>query len=140
MTIPTWPASLPKPERKPWSRSPFEARIKRQPEAGPPGYRRRFSSVAESVALSIVVSRAGKAVFDQFYEETTAFGGTPFYMPDPTTDGWALLDGAGNPMLTEGGQPILLSAIWLCLFGDDLPKESIEGVNFRMAFSVVVMP
>lgn len=140
MTIPTWPASLPKPERKTWSRSPLEARVKRQTEAGPPGYRRRFSSIAKPVALSIVVSRAGKAVFDQFYEETTAFGGRPFHMPDPTTDGWALLDGAGRPMLTEGGQPILMSAMWLCLFGDDVPKESIEGVNFRMAFSVMVMP
>ncbi len=140
MTIPTWPATLPKPERNTWSRSPLEARLKKQAEASPPAYRRRFSSVPKSVALSIVVSRAGKAVFDQFYEETTSFGAKPFYMPDPTTDGWALLGGDGNPLLTEGGQPILLSAQWLVFFGDDLPKEAIQGIEFRMSFSVTVMP
>ncbi|PKR90866.1 hypothetical protein CXZ10_05820 [Pleomorphomonas diazotrophica] len=140
MTIPTWPASLPKPERDSWSQSPFEARRKRQTEGLPPAFSRRFSGVPETVALSIVVSRAGRAVFDQFYKEDTSFGAKPFYMPDPTTDGWALLDGAGNPMLTEGGQPILLSAQWLVFFGDDLPKQTIEGVRFRLAFSVMVMP
>jgi hypothetical protein len=140
MTIPTWPSTLPRPERDSWSRSPLEARFKKQAEASPPAYRRRFSGVPKSVALSIVVSRAGKAVFDQFYEEDTAFGAKPFYMPDPTTDGWALLDGAGRPMLTADGLPILLSGQWLVFFGDDLPKESIQGVEFRMSFSVTVMP
>lgn len=140
MTIPTWPATLPKPERDTWSRSPLEARLKKQAEASPPAYRRRFSSVPKSVSLSIVVSRAQKAQFDQFYEETTSFGAKAFYMPDPTTDGWALLGGDGRPLLTAGGSPILLSARWLVFFGDDLPKEGIEGVKFRMSFSVTVMP
>lgn len=140
MTVPVWPATLPRPERDPWSLSPFEARRKRETEAVPPAYGRRFSGVPKSVTLSIVVSRAGKAVFDQFFEETTAYGAKPFFMPDPTTDGWALLGGDGKPVLTEGGQPILLSAQWLVFFGDDLPKESIQGVQFRKSFSVTVMP
>ena len=140
MTIPAWPSTLPRPERDSWSRSPSEARLKRQSEAGPPAYRRRYSSVPKSVALSIVVSRAGKAVFDQFHDETTAFGSKPFWMPDPTTDGWALLDGAGRPMLTADGAPILLAGRWLCFFGDEMPKESIAGVEFRLSFAVTVMP
>lgn len=50
-----------------------------------------------------------------------------------------MLDNAGNPLLS-GGVPLLLSARWLVSFGDQLPQESIQGTEFRKAFSVVVMP
>lgn len=140
MTIPVWPTVLPRPERNTWQKSPLEARLKRNSETGPPGYRRRFSGVPYSVNLSIVVDRNGKAVFDTFHKTTTKAGATPFYMPDPTTDGWQLFTSAGVPLLTSAGQPILMSARWLCLFGDQLPAETIVGVEFRISFSVTVMP
>lgn len=138
--IPVWPSELPKPERNTWQKSPMEARLKRRNDAGPPGYRRRFSSVAKSVNLSILVDRNGKAIFDNFFEQDTAFGSKPFTMPDPTTDGWALLTSEGAPLLTSEGVPILLAARWLCLFGDQQPSEAIVGVGFRISFSVAVMP
>lgn len=114
--------------------------MKRRAELGPPGYRRRFSSVAKLVTLSIVIGRDKKAIFDQFFDERTAGGTLPFYMPDPTTDGWPLLSSDGLPLLTGSGVPLLLASRWLCLFGDTLPTETILGVQFRMSFSVVVMP
>ncbi|QEW21228.1 hypothetical protein LA6_003436 [Marinibacterium anthonyi] len=99
-----------------------------------------YSSVARQVSLAIECSRAQKAVFDQFFEETTGFGALPFTMPDPTTDGWPLLADDGAPLLTTAGQPILLARQWLCLFGRETPQETLRGVTFRIAFSVSVMP
>lgn len=140
MTIPFWPSALPRPERDTWSKSPLEARVKKRPEAGPPSYRRRFSGVAKTVHLSTMITRAQKAIFDDFYENKTSFGSKLFTMPDPTTDGWALLDSQGRQMLTSLGVPILLSATWLCFFGDDQPVETVVGMRFRITFTVAVMP
>lgn len=140
MTVPVWPASLPRPDRETWQRTPQEARIKRQSTNGPPGYRRRFSSVAQMVTLSLTLTRADAAVFDMFFQETTEQGARPFWMPDPTTDGWRLIAADGGGLLTHEGTPILISAWWLCLFGDSLPVESIVGSEFRKTFTVVVLP
>ncbi|MBC7313602.1 MAG: hypothetical protein H5U11_14005, partial [Rhizobium sp.] len=71
MTVPSWPSTLPRPERNTWQETPMEARLKRNPEAGPPGYRRRFSGVPEAVSLSILVDRNNKAVFDNFRKDLT---------------------------------------------------------------------
>ena len=135
-----WPEDLPRPERESWQSKPQDARLKRQNEAGPPGYRRRFSSVATIVNLSLVLTRHEKAVFDAFFAEDTAHGSRLFTMPDPTTDGWTLLTDAGAGMLTADGAPILLSATWLCSFGDQTPSESLQGLEFLKTFSVVVLP
>ena len=135
-----WPASLPRPDRETWQRTPQEARIKRQATNGPPGYRRRFSAAAHLVTLSLTLTRADAAVFDRFHDEITAQGSLSFWMPDPTTDGWALIAAEGGALTTHDGTPILISAWWLCLFGDSLPVESIVGSEFRKTFSVVVLP
>ncbi len=140
MTIATWPEELPKPERKTFQLTYLDPRLKRQGDAGPPAYRRRFSSVARPVTLSIVATRSERAIFETFFVERTAHGALPFYMPDPTTDGWPLLLDDGRPLLTSDGQPILIAARWLCLFGDSLPMITVIGVNFRVTFNIWVMP
>ncbi len=139
--IATWPDTLPHPERKTWNLQHQDARRKRQPESGPPGYRRRFSSAADFVSLSVVLTRAEKAVFDQFYRHDCAGGSRLFWMPDPTTDGWALLYTDGQPLLVDDSTPLLISATWLCAWGDEPPQESVVGqVEFRKTFQIVVMP
>lgn len=141
MTIQTWPASLPRPERSTWQRSSQDARRKRTPSAGSPSYRRRYSNAALVVSLSVVLTRQLKAEFDQFYHEACQEGASLFWMPDPTTDGWPMLTSQGEPMMTADGKPLLLSAQWLCAWGDDLPVETVEGqIEFRKTFSVVVVP
>ncbi|WP_102226925.1 hypothetical protein [Acidimangrovimonas sediminis] len=140
MTVPSWPSELPKPTRSDWQGQYDDPRLKRARDTGPPGYRRRWSSVARQVSLAIIIPRALKQVFDTFFAETTAFGSLPFWMPDPTTDGWALLSADGTPILNGAGAPLLLSARWLCLFGDQLPVETVKGPEFKIAFSVSVMP
>lgn len=137
--IQTWPTSLPRPERNSWQSQPQDARRKRQPEMGPPAYRRRFSRAPLKISLSLVLTRDLKAVFDGFFHDTCAEGSLLFRMPDPTTDGWAALTSGGAPILAGDGSPILLSASWLCAWGDQLPVETVTGVEFRTTFSVVVM-
>ncbi len=140
MSTPIWPSSLPRPERQTWQAQLQDARQKRQSEAGPPAYRRRFSSVARLVQLSVLLDRTQKTVFDRFYEDTCAFGSTLFYMPDPTTDGWPLTTEAGEPLLTGAGDPLLAAAHWRGMWGDSVPVESLVGLEFRKTFSIVVMP
>lgn len=140
MTVPAWPSELPLPTQAGYRAVTDDPRLRRAAETGPPGYRRRYSSAARRVALSLMLSRSEKAVFDNFWRNTCAHGSLPFTMPDPVTDGWAALDAGGTPLLTEGGTPILLSASWVCLFGDGLPAESLRGVTFTVSFEVAVMP
>ena len=135
-----WPSDIPRPERSTWQLTPQDARRKIQSEAGPPRYRRRFSSAAKMVTLSVILSRNGKAIFDRFFHDDCAEGAHLFYMPDPTTEGWPLLAANGSPLLTSGGAPILLGGRWLCAWGDQLPAETVQGVEFKKTFSVVVMP
>ena len=135
-----WPSQLPNPNRSGYQTQLQDSRLRRSGEQGPPGYRRGWSAVPCNVSLSIEVTRADKAAFDLFYERTTSFGTLPFWMPDPTTDGWLLLDDQGQPIQDQSGTQILLAARWLCVFGDSTPIFSIRGVRFGIAFNVVVMP
>ncbi|WPY94673.1 hypothetical protein T8T21_00675 [Limimaricola variabilis] len=139
MSIATWPTVLPRPTRSDWQAQWDDPRQRRS-AGGPPGYRRRYSATAKSVSLRIDVPRADKTVFDIFYEKTTRMGSLPFWMPDPTTDGWPLLTADGDPVVDATGAPLLLSARWLCLFGAEPPVETMRGVRFQFAFSVSVMP
>lgn len=137
--IPSWPSVLPRPERRSYQVGRQDARLKRNPQAGPPAYRQRFSAVARLVSMSIVVTRARLAVFENFYTIDTAEGSLPFHMPDPLTDGWPLLTSDGQPLLMNG-VPLLMSRRWLVLFGDQTPTVSPAGIESRISFSVAVMP
>jgi len=140
MTLPAWPSGLPCPKRAGHQSQFDDPRLKKAADTGPPGYRRRWSSVARNVALAIEVTRAEKAIFDTFHQVTTQMGALPFTMADPTTDGWALLDNVGNPVLDGNDTPILLAAQWLCLFGEEMPLETFDVGLFQLSFSVWVLP
>ncbi len=140
MTLPQWPSVLPLPERDTYRRTPQDPRQKRQSEIGPPGYRRKSSSVAEQVTLSVTLTADHRAVFDNFYRIDAKRGTVLFEMPDPTTDGWGLATSDGAPLLTGSGAPLVMSAMWLCQFGDQVPEETISGIEFIKTFSIWVMP
>ena len=135
-----WPDQLPRPDRQGYQRSPQEARQQRSSDEGTAGWGRKYSNVAEDVSLVIQVTRNGKAIFENFYRDDTKRGAEPFFMPDPTTAGWALQMSGGAPLLLTGGMPILMGAQWLCMFSKQRWTETIVGVEFRIAFSVTVMP
>jgi hypothetical protein len=96
--------------------------------------------VAQLVTLSLLLNRDLRAVFDRFYDVDCAGGTRLFWMPDPTTDGWALLGTDGRPLLAGGRQPLLMSRRWLCAWGDAVPSEALVGLEFRKSFNLQVMP
>ncbi len=140
MTIPNWPDELPLPTQAGYSHQPDDPRTKRPREAGPPGYRRRFSSVARTMKLSIVVDRNERQIFWDFYRDDCGDGTKPFYMPDPVTDGWPFLTTDGVNLQTDDGTPMLLARTMLCLWDESVPSETIKGVQFEISYSVVEMP
>ncbi len=140
MTLSAWPSTLPKPNRDAHKAQFQEARLGRTRETGPPGFRRRWSSVARTVGLAVDVDRAGKSVLDAFFETTLKHGSLPFTMPDPVTDGWPLLTDAGAPVLDESGAQVLMSATWTCLFAEPPVEALTRPLWFRISFSVWVMP
>ena len=140
MSYPVWPFSSVQLEHGSWRRQRQEGRRLRQPDAGPPAARRRFSAVGSMVSLSVILSRSERAIFDRFFDEACHGGTSFFWMPDPMTDGWPLLDQAGRPLLDEDGSTLCASARLLCAWGQDLPVENRWGGAFRLTFNVVVMP
>lgn len=141
--IATWPSSLPPPQRDSWQLQPQDARRKRQSEAGPPAYRRRFSSVAQSVSMAVKLTHDQRAVFDSFYYETCQHGSIRFWMPDWGNDGWPLTTKSGEPLdvNAETGETLTISARWLCAWGDQLPSESmVDQVRFLKSFQIWVLP
>lgn len=135
-----WPSSLPRPDREGYQATPQEARRSFKGDYGPTRFRRQISNVATDVRLQLMLDRSQKAVFDNFFKRDTANGALLFWMPDPTTDGWPLLDHDGRRILDAAGRDILIAARWLCSFGEDQPSETIRGTLFIKSFSVLVMP
>lgn len=140
--IANWPAALPRPERNTWQLQPQDARRKRKNDTGMPGYRRRFSSIAKQVTLSLVLDHDQRGVFDRFFHETCQEGSIRFWMPDPTFEEWALTTEAGTPLLVSaaGAEQLTVSGLWLCAWGDQLPTETVEGIQFRKSFQIWVLP
>jgi len=138
--IPVWPTELPKPQRSGFQKQHQDPRLRRRAETGPPGYRRRFSSAAQFVSLSMSVTRDQVAIFENFHRNETALGTLPFVMPDPLTDGWELLTPDGEPLLAPDDEPVLIAAHWLCLFGESMPAITMRGIRFVITFPVTVMP
>lgn len=135
MSVAVWPSDLPRPLRASFSGRRIDQRIAKP---GPVrGYRRRATTLAKQYSLSLALDRSQKAVFDIFVDVTLSDGVLPFYMPDPTTDGWHVLDHNGVPLLQSEGVSLLLSARWLCQFAE-LPQEQLYGRGFLIQFEVVV--
>lgn len=138
--IASWPEELPRPDRNGWQRTAGEGRRRSQRDGGPPKVARRYSLVPDLVSMTIDVTRSEKARFDRFYRDELRRGTLPFLMPDPTTSGWQLLTGDEVPLVTDAGVPLLLEETWVCLFGENLPTETVYGVRFRISFDIAVMP
>lgn len=139
MSIPSWP-ELPLPTQAGYGFQPEDPRTKRTREAGPPGYRPRYSSVATTMRLGLDLDRNQREIFWDFYRKDCKNGSTTFTMADPITDNWPLLSIDGKPLLNEAGRPLLLAKRLLCLWGDEVPSETLEGLRFKLTFAISIMP
>lgn len=140
MTVPVWPADLPRPNRQGYGEQYIDPRRPKSGETGPPGKRLGALRAARTVAMTLRLERSEWAVFERFFETDINYGSLPFWMPAPTSDGWPLLTPDGVPLLAPDDTPLLMSATWLCLMGDDMPKSVPAGVQFHVSFTVTVLP
>lgn len=140
MTVAIWPDELPQPRRDGYAQQVTDPRMAKNTDTGPVGWRKRWSSTTRSMSLVLHATRAEKGVFDQFYKETSAFGALPFWMPDPVTDNWYLLNEDGERLLTSDGTPILMASRLLCLWGSEVPSDRFVGLSFEIKFQILVMP
>jgi hypothetical protein len=131
---------LPRPQRAGYARGQQDQRLLSQPESGPIRSRRRSSSAMSEVRLQIVVSREGRARFDRFFHEEIEDGAAQFIMEAPDTDGWPLKNEDGVHLLDENDEPLLMTEEWLCLLGREMPQTTPVGVEWRIDFSVLVLP
>jgi len=141
MTIPTFPADLPRPQVSGFSRQRADARRRRSFDAGPPRFSRRYSAVPVTWSMSMRLDAWQVAIFERFYIDACAEGSLPFYMTDYTVDGLPMLDEEGRPLLTEGGVPLLWSKVMLCTWGETPPQFGNPKITEQtVTFSVVEMP
>ncbi|MCT4554626.1 MAG: hypothetical protein N4A53_08065 [Pelagimonas sp.] len=140
MSVAIWPTDLPRPLRRPYSAQPHDLRRARQGSYGPPSYERASSARIRDMALSLALDPVQRDLFWHFFEDIVQDGIKPFWMPDPTRDGWQLYAPDGAALQTPDGQPLERSARLLCIFGSELPSETLQGQTFTLSFRVVVLP
>ena len=140
MTLPTYPTELPAPLADPYQVARGDGRILSRNDAGPPNIRSRYAEPVDAVQFSTFLDRSQLARFDRFYVEETKRGAKPFLIPDPGTDGWALLTDDGSPLLTDDGTPLLLAETWLVLFGQKLPVVTNKATYWTVSFELTVLP
>lgn len=117
-----------------------DGRLHTRNDAGPMRIRRKYSQVANTVAITIDVDRNQLARFDRFYNEEIGSGTLPFLMTDPMTAALPLLDADTIQLTTHDGKPLVCAATWVCLMGEQPPVRTPIGVRWRVSFQVMVMP
>jgi hypothetical protein len=141
MTVATWPSDLPAPELSGYQDIRQNARRARSDQNGPPRYSRRFSAVAEFVALQMTLTVEQLGIFESFFAETLIEGTQPFYMADPFRDNRWLMDSAGGIIQDSDGLPILVTVNRLCLWGGEPPLMVPRGMNdARVSFALSFLP
>lgn len=142
MTVPFWPVDLPQRVLvEGYSEGVGDGRIQQPMDAGPPKMRRRTSVATRPVRARLWVDFDGMARLKRFWAEGLAGGSLPFWFPDQTMDGLALLTADGAPLLTESGVPLVITSWWLVTFGQDgIAFDAQSGVLFGAAFSLDILP
>ncbi len=140
MTVPAWPATLPRPNREGYQHQAGDARRRTQPDAGPPRSSRKLSAVPDTVAMVFDLSTDQLGRLDRFFREDCRGGAKVFSMPNWPVHGLPLLSSTGEALLTSTGEPLVIAASWLCLFGDGLPSRVPLGHRWRASFQILVLP
>lgn len=142
MTVLVWP-----PEIGQWMTAPDftiaarDGRMKTPPEAGPVKLRRRFSSAPAPVAGQMRCTLNEKARMERFWDEETLGGVLPFTFPDQVYNNAPLLTEAGELILTEDDEAILIESYWLVQFAEPIQWRPIRGQGSWMAsISLNIMP
>lgn len=141
MALPVWPSSFPRPMLSGFGTVLPDGRQSTSMQAGPPRVRRRYSSAATIRQATMILDVNARQRFWRFWGDDTTGGSLPFLVPDWTLDGRPLATASGEILTTTDGVPLLVSAWHLALFGTDQPpSEAPLGVQFRMTFTLSILP
>ncbi|MFO1126381.1 MAG: hypothetical protein U1E25_14630 [Methylocystis sp.] len=142
MAVPSWPAELPQRVlRDGYSEKLRDGRLFSRTQSAPGKVRRRYSSAVLPITASIIIDETQKSRLERFWYEDTGGGTLPFVIPDQTHDGLPMLDNFGNPVITDAGAEILITANWLARFSENGgPQFTPWGLQFQAAFQLDVLP
>ncbi|CAN2532527.1 hypothetical+protein [Methylocapsa aurea] len=141
MALIYWPPELPQHVLQDgYSQGMRDGRMFSKMDRGPPKSRRRSSASAIKVQAKILVSVSTLARFDRFWNDETQEGSLPFVMPDQIYNGATLADGFGDDLLTDGGDSLVITRMWLVKFDEQSPQKTPWGALFYASFSLLIYP
>lgn len=121
-----------------------DARIRVDPDAGPPLMHRAYSLTVRPISFRVVTDRDGMSMLRNFWAHDLIGGVKPFVMPDLMLHGAVLTDENGNDLTDDddGGDAILNSAPIVVQFSEP-PREAVFGratLYISVSFSVIELP
>ncbi|WP_370194167.1 MULTISPECIES: hypothetical protein [Aurantimonas] len=144
MAIPVWPFTnsvAQRFQRDGYSRGAGDGRQFSPMGQGPAKARRRYSAVVRPISGSFIFSTNELARFERFWDEDTDGGVLPFLIIDAVNHDQPLLTDEGDVLTTEAGIPLLISAWWIVMFGQDAwSADAIGGDTYRVSMQLSVMP
>ncbi|WMT85560.1 hypothetical protein NO932_11540 [Pelagibacterium sp. 26DY04] len=140
MTLPAWPPELYRPLVDGFQRGTGDNRRFGQFDNAPPTVRRGTSKATESVSVSFVCSYDQKARFERFYDDECKEGAAVFTMPAWDSDGVYVLTADGIHLLDHEDDPLLVTSTWACLFGQGGATVTPFGLDWKVAFELVILP
>ena len=142
MPIPSWPIDLPQRlDIEGYGQSLADGRLRTTMEAGPVKMRRRSSAAMKPVQGQFLGFSDHFARLERFWVEEAGGGSLPFLIPDQTRDALALANEDGLQLLDDQGRPLLNTAWWFVLFGENPPTlAAVGGPIYRISLSLVILP
>ncbi len=142
MTVPLWPAQLRQFMSAPdFSTAPPDGRLRSPVDAGPAKLRRRVTVAIKPVSGSIRCDQDQMARLERFWLEDLRGGVLPFLFPDQVYNNALLCTEAGEPLLTEASDNLLVANWWLVQFAEPPPLRPLRRVTAHivtLSFNVLV--
>lgn len=144
MATPVWPFTnsvAQRFQRDGYSRGAGDGRQFSPMGQGPAKVRRRYSAVIRPVSGVFMLTTDQVARFERFWDEDTDGGSLPFLIIDAVNHDQPLLTDEGDVLTTEAGDPLLISAWWIVMFGEDAPSiVPVSHSHYRLSLELSVMP
>lgn len=118
-----------------------DGRLRTRMGSGQSKVRRLTGMPVKPLSAQAHYSRGELGRFWTWWEDDLRGGSLPFFMRNQIIDGRALLDDDFEEVTDEDDNPILITAWWLCLFGEGQPTETALGAElYRVAFELEILP
>lgn len=143
MTV-VWPSELPQSVTVTNHRQQIgDGRLRSSTDSGPGKVGRRFSSTIRPVSGDLIVTTSQKIRIERFWDVDTDGGTQPFLFPAIGTNGCALLDDEGVPLLDFDDVNLADCDWWLVRFSDQAdppPFDPRGNGEWTCSLALQVLP